>query len=204
MSLFVDCRLATAQVRVEAARGDWVEAAAADPDGVAGAIAGTGPGTAEILLEGHRLDRMRAPQRSRAGLAVALCRLPPLPTLRVADVLLLGLRAPRPHLWQTLVGSTRARTMVCDDEAQVRALAGRLGIAEWVDVPAVDLPAHVQALTDITRAVAALPKGLVLRRPGWLPPQTVQDIRAAVREEQERDGFAVVELYDAAVADPGG
>lgn len=205
MSLYVDCQLDTARrpLRAEAAGGEWVEVGATDPDAVARSLAGTGPGAVGILLDGRQLAGLRAPQRSRAGLAVALCRLDPMPTLRVADVLLLGLRAPRPHLWQTLIGSSKARAMISDDEAQVRALAGRVGVAEWVDAPAVDLPPQVQALVDVARALASVPGAVVLRRPSWLPEPILHTVHSAVRDEQQRDGFAVVELYDAAPAAAG-
>ena len=204
MSLYVDCQLESHEppVRVEAERGSWVEIAASDPDAIGRAIAGTGPGAVGILLDGRQLAGLNAPRRSLAGLAVALGRLEPMPTMRVADVLLLGLRAPRPHLWQTIIGSSRARAMMCDDEAQVRSLAGRVGIAEWLDVPAVDLPPQVQALTDVTRALASVPHALVLRRPTWLPAESLRELRTAVDDEQQRHGFAVVELVDASTPGP--
>ena len=206
MSLYVDCQLHADQppVRVEAERGSWVQVTAPDPDGTVRAIAGTGPGAVGILLDGRQLAALNAPHRALAGLAVAVCRLDPMPTLRVADVLLLGLRAPRPHLWQTIIGTSRARAMMGDDEAQVRALAGRVGIAEWLDVAAVDLPPQVQALTDVTRALAAVPRALVLRRPTWLPAESLREMRTSVSEEQQRHGFAVVELVDASPHDTGG
>lgn len=198
MSLYVDCSFAADQppLRAEAAAGEWVSVHNADPDAAARVIAGTQDGEVGILLDGNQLGGLRAPQRSRAGLAVALCRLAPMPTMRMADVLLLGLRAPRPHLWQTIVGTTRARTMIRDDEAQVRALAGRLGVAEWVDAAAVDLPPQVQALTDIARALASVPRALVLRRPTWLPAAHLTHIDSVLRDEQQRDGFAMLELVD--------
>lgn len=206
MSLFVECQLESLEprVRAEAEPGAWVEITTPDADATARALAGTRPGAENIVLEGRQLAALSAPQRSLAGLAVALCRLDPIPTMRVADVLLLGLRAPRPHLWQTIIGSRRARAMACDDEAQVRALAGRLGIAEWLDLAAVDLPPQVQALTDVTRALASVPRALVLRRPAWLPAESLREVRAAVAGEQQRDGFAVIELVDARPEGHGG
>lgn len=206
MSLYLDCLLDSDQppLRAEAEQRSWVTVGCKDADAAARAIAGTGPGEVGILLSGRQVAGLDAPQRSRAGLAVALCRLPPMPTLRLADVLLLGLRAPRPHLWQTMAGTSRARTMMRDDEAQVRALAGRLGAAEWLDAPAVDLPPEIEALADVTRAIGAVPQALVLRRPEWLAPDQLGHIEAAVRDEQQRDGFAVVELADHVPATPPG
>jgi ABC-type branched-subunit amino acid transport system ATPase component len=203
VNLYVDCQLDTdlPPLRIEASPGTWVTSASRDPDGAARAIAGTGPGAVGILLGGRQLAGLRPSQRWRAGLAVALCRLEPMPTMRVADVLLLGLRAPRPHLWQTIAGTAKARTMMRDDEAQVRGLAGRLGIAEWVDAPAVNLPPEVQAVTDIARALASVPHALLLRRPAWLTVGERGHIEAAIRDEQQRHDFAVVELTG--VADEG-
>lgn len=198
MSLYLDCQLdgQPRPLRAEAEAGGWVTIACPDPDAAARATAGTGPGEVGILLSGRQLAGLRAAQRSRAGLAIALCRLGPMSTMRLADVLLLGLRAPRPHLWQTIAGTSKARTMMRDDEAQVRSLAGRLGMAEWVDAPAVDLPPDVQALADITRAIASAPRALVLRRPTWLDDEPLGHIMATVRDEQQRDAFAVVELTE--------
>jgi ABC-type branched-subunit amino acid transport system ATPase component len=206
VNLYVDCQLEADEppLRIEASSGTWVTSASTDPDGAARAIAGTGPGAVGILLGGRQLASLRAAQRWHAGLAVALCRLEPMPTMRVADVLMLGLRAPRPHLWQTIAGTAKARTMMRDDEAQVRGLAGRLGIAEWVDAPAVDLPPEVQAVTDIARALASVPRALLLRRPAWLAAATRGHIEAAIRDEQQRDGFTVVELTGVADDDDGG
>jgi ABC-type branched-subunit amino acid transport system ATPase component len=205
VSLYADCLLpgAARPLRIEADDGSWVTAVHEDPDAVAGALDGTGPGAVGILLGGRQLAGLGGAERARAGLVVATCRLPLVPTMRVADVVLLGLRAPHPHLWQTIIGTTRARQMSDDDEAAVRALAGRMGLAGWVDAPAVDLPPVVQALADVTRAVASLPDVLVLRRPEWLPTPALAEITAALRDEQVREGFTVVELATVG-ADPTG
>jgi ABC-type branched-subunit amino acid transport system ATPase component len=180
------------EARAEAAAGTWTVAEDPDPDGVLAALAGSRPGEVRVTAGGQVLEGARALRLGRV--AVAGCRLEPIPTLRVADVVLLGLRAPRPSLLHTLVGTRRARTMSDDDEAQVRALAGRTGLAAWVDRPAADLPPDVAALTDVTRALAGLPRGLILRRPDWLQAAAADQIREVVRAEQHIHGFAVVEL----------
>ena len=181
-------------LQVDAADGAWVTVDHVAPDGVVAAVSGIGPGDIRIELGGEDLSPRTAAQRHAAQLCAAGCRLDPLPALRVADVIGLGLRAPQPPLWQTLIGTTKARTSSADDEAQVRALAGRVGLAGWVDRTAVNLPLKIEALVDLARALAGQPKALVWRRPEWLDPASLADVNAAVTAEQRLGGFTVVEF----------
>ena len=196
MTLDVECLVppSPAPMRLTAGPGEWLVVEHEDPDAAVAAIAGFGRGTARINLDGDVLDGATPVQRQRAQLCVATCRVDPLPTLRVADVVMLGLRAPEPPLWKTLVGTHRARAMAADDEAHVRALAGRTGLARWIDHTAVDLPDDVVALMDVTRALAGLPKSLVWRSPQWLGAETVATLRACIEHEQTSGGFSVVEF----------
>lgn len=180
--------------RVQAQPGEWVVVEHSAADAALNAIAGLGPGSADITVNGRSLTALSAADRHRERLCVASCRLDPLPALRVADVVGLGLRAPQPPLWQAVIGTTRARALSADDEAQIRALAGRVGLARWVDRTAVDLPMKVEALTDLTRALAGLPLVLVWRRPEWLDPVSLAEVAEAVAAEQRLAGFAVIEL----------
>lgn len=196
MTLAVECLIPPAlePLHVEAADGEWVVVEHADADIAVAAIGGFGPATARVSLDGEQLDAATAAQRHRARLCVATCRVDPLPTLRVADFVVLGLRAPEPPLWKTLLGTSQARAMSADDRAQVRALAGRTGLAGWVDRPAADLPDLVIALMDVTRALAGLPRALVWRRPDWLPAAGVEHVRDAIAQEQAATQFSVVEF----------
>ena len=181
-------------IAVEADPGSWLTVPHAAPDAAIAAVAGLGPGNLAIELDGATLDDATAPQRHAAQLCTAGCRLDPLPALRVADVIGLGLRAPQPHLWQALIGTAKARAYAADDEAQVRALAGRMGLARWVDRTAVDLPLRIEALVDLARALAGQPKALVWRRPEWLDPASLGEVNEAVVGEQRLGGFTVVEF----------
>ena len=178
----------------EVDEGEWVVFGHPHADALVAAIAGTGPGWTAITLGDRSLRGTSAAQRHTAQLCVAGCRLDPLPTLRVADVVMLGLRAPQPAVWQAVVGTRGARAMSADDEAQVRALAGRVGLAPWIDRTAVDLPPEIEALTDVARALAGLPRALVLRRPEWISETALADLRTVVAEEQRRSGFSVLEV----------
>ena len=199
MTLTVECLIppATQPLRIEAADQEWVVVAHHAADVAVAAIAGFGPATARVVLDGEHLDAATTAERHRARLCVATCRVDPLPTLKVADFVVLGLRAPEPPLWKTLLGTGQARAMNADDQAQVRALAGRTGLAGWIDRPVVDLPDLISALMDVTRALAGLPKALVWRRPDWLPAEDIAHVREAIEHERATTPFTVVEFTGA-------
>lgn len=181
-------------VHADAGAGDWVVVAHPAPDAVVAAVGGVGPGDLTITLGDTDVGALSAARRHQAKLCVTGCRLDPLPALRVADVVGLGVRAPQPPLWQALVGTARSRALSKDDEAMVRALAGRVGLARWVDRTAVNLPLKVEALVDITRALAGQPLALVWRRPEWLDAGSLAELNDVITAEQQLAGFTVVEF----------
>lgn len=194
MTLVIDGQLLDEPLQARAGAGEWVVASHGYPDGAVDAVAGLLPSPVTVTLDGTDLSSEPPVERHRAQLCTATCRLDQLPALRVADVIGLGIRAPQPPLWQALVGTARARALSADDEAHVRALAGRVGLASWVEATAVNLPLRVEALVDIARALAGVPKALVWRRPEWLDPSSLQEISDAVVAEQRLAAFAVVEF----------
>ena len=181
-------------LEITAEPGDWITIPSADAARAVAAVEGLVDSTLTVHLGDEDVSTATPAQRHRAQLCVAGCRLDPLPALRVGDVIGLGLRAPQPALWQSLVGTTRARTSSADDEAQVRALAGRVGLASWVDRTAVNLPLKIEALVDLARALAGMPKALVWRCPEWLDPGSLAAFNAAVSAEQRIVDFAAVEF----------
>ena len=183
-----------APVQAAAEAGQWTVVEHPAPDAVVAAVGGVGPGHLRIRLGEQDLSDTGPAGRHDARLCVTGCRLDPLPALRVADVVGLGVRAPQPPLWQALIGTGRSRALSQDDEAMIRALAGRVGLAGWVDRTAVRLPLKVEALVDITRALAGLPLAFVWRRPEWLDPGSLAEINEVVTAEQQQSGFAVVEF----------
>ena len=195
MKLVVDGQVEGVRAHATVDAGEWVVLTHTAPDQVVAAIGGVGARDAmTISLGGTPLEELSAGERHRARLCVTACRLDQLPALRVADVVGLGVRAPQPPLWQALVGTTRSRALSADDEAMIRALAGRVGLARWVDRTAVNLPLKIEALVDLTRALAGLPEALVLRRPEWLDAQSLAELNDVVVAEQRQAGFAVLEV----------
>jgi ABC-type branched-subunit amino acid transport system ATPase component len=187
-------RLSGPSLTLDAPAGVWLSVDHPEADAAVAAVAGVGPGDMEIVLDGESLTGVTPVQRHAAQLCTASCRLDPLPALRVADVIGLGLRAPQPALWQSFVGTLAARTASADDEASVRALAGRVGLARWVDRTAVNLPLKIEALIDLARAFAGVPKALVWRRPEWLDPISLAEVHETVMSEQSSGRFTVVEF----------
>lgn len=200
MTLVIDGVCGEQALTLRAGAGEWVMVKHWDPDAALAEIAGLVPSQLPVSLDAQDLTSLSPIQRHHAQLCTASCRLDQLPALRVADVVGLGLRAPQPALWRTLLGSAGTRAQRADDEAQVRALAGRVGLAAWVDRTAANLPLKIEALVDIARALAGVPKVLVWRRPEWLDPASLQEISDAVTAEQQLAGFAVVEFVQAKAA----
>jgi ABC-type branched-subunit amino acid transport system ATPase component len=200
-ALLLDCLQGPGLTSTRAAvgPGEWLRLAAAQPDGLIEAIAGIAPATGGVVLDGTELAGLAADARQRAGLATATCRLPDLQGLRVGDVLLLGRSPARPtarppRWWQEALGTSRARAAQADAEAAVRNLAGRLGLAGWVDRDAVDLPPQVAARADTLRALGSRPRAVVWRRPEWLDPSVADDLAAVIDGERRRGGVAVLEV----------
>ena len=178
----------------------WECVRAHDADELVASCAGPGAPSVSVALAGIVLDGLTPAGRAAAGLGTATGRFPAFAGLRVLDVVLLGGRAPRPSLWQTVLGSAKVRAQLDDEEAAARALAGRLGLAEWIDHAASDLPENIVALADVTRALAGSPAALVWRRPQWLPVSEQDQIADALAAEQAIRGIGILEVIAASPA----
>jgi ABC-type branched-subunit amino acid transport system ATPase component len=172
-----------------------------DPDALVAVLAGTRAANGRAWLDDEDVLRLSAGARRAAGLAVATGRIADLPGLRVVDVLLLG----RPHvgLWRSLIGRGGDQQPPADeDEADARALAGRMGLGPWLDLPAADLPPAVRVLTDAVRALVAGPAALVWRDPDWLDAADRDGLVETVRTESGRGGVATVRIAAVGESDP--
>lgn len=172
----------------------WARLDHPDPATLLAALAGEVPAYGRLLLGEQELTLQPPHERVRAGLVVCEGRIPDAPGMRVLDMVLLARPAPgRATSWRAALGSSRARTALADEEAAVRALAGRLGLASWLDAPAVELPPAVAAATDLARGLAGAPRALV-----WQVPATDPEaLAASLAVEQERLGCAVLTVHPA-------
>jgi len=85
------------------------------------------------------------------------------------------------------------------EDRDARAEAGRLlrliGIEEWLDTPAVDLPAGIRRLVEMARALATKPRLLLLDEPaaGLSAGETGELVRTL---ERVRDGGITVVIVE--------
>jgi branched-chain amino acid transport system ATP-binding protein len=179
---------------VDVAAGDWLTVRSPAPRRLLDAVAGTRADVVDVAIDGRNIGPQPPPARVAAGLQVVTSTVPALPELRVLDVVLLGAWRRRPPLWQSLLATDGARAAATGHEAAARALAGRVGLGRWLDVPALDLPPGIAALTDLTRALLAQPVALVWRRPQWLAEGDDAALADVVADEQRRLGYAVLEV----------
>jgi ABC-type branched-subunit amino acid transport system ATPase component len=182
-------------IRISVASGAWATLRREDAEAIMDDCTAAAPMPGPVLVDGRRVDRLPAPARIAAGLVAVPSRVGAVPALQVLDVVLLTRRVPgRLTTWRAALGSSRARTLLDDEKAAVRALAGRLGLGRWLDVDATELPADVAALVDLTRALAAEPRAVVWRRPEWLPRGEQADLAGLLADETARIDCAVLEL----------
>lgn len=167
------------------ARGELATLAVPDPDRFVDALAGWGGEGAGVLLDGVDLSSAGAVARWRAGLAVVTCRLPAAYEGPLLDLVLLGDRGTA-GMFGLALGTRRSRSALADAEAAARALAGRVGLARWLDAAPATVPAEVRALADLTRALLSAPGALIVRRPDWLGPRGRALIAAALEPEAAR------------------
>jgi hypothetical protein len=156
-------------------------------------------------LDGARLPDGAPGARLAAGLAVATCTVPSRfegPLLEL--VLLVDRRSRRARAAAAAAGARRTRAAIADGQAAGRALAGRLGLARWIDRPPAAAPPEVRALADVTRALLAEPAALVARFPRWLPEDARGALLATVEQETARRGIALLWVDELRPQQPAG
>lgn len=183
----------SAPLRVVVPPGGWVRIARPDADVVLDAIAGLVASTGGIVVDGRELGVLTPAARVRAGLHVVNGRVPDIPAASVLDLLLMSRRPVTGRAALRSVIGLRGRRDL-DEEAEARAIAGRLGLAGWVERPAAGLPAGVRLLADAARALLAAPKAVALRAPEDLPEADAADVRETLADAQSRAGFPVLEV----------
>lgn len=181
-------------VRVAVPAGGRVVVRHPAPERLVRCVAGTEDGAGGLLLDGVEVAGLAPNERVAAGLGTATCRLPALPAMRVLDVVLLASPVGGPsRSWRAALGLGVSADLR-DQEAAARAHAGRIGLGRWTTSRITGIPAAVEALTDLARALAGSPAALVWRLPEWLGPGDIRAAREVVADHQERLGFAVVEV----------
>jgi branched-chain amino acid transport system ATP-binding protein len=130
---------------------------------IGGQLAASG-GT--VHYAGERLDRLAPHRRARRGIAVAFQDARVFQRMTVAENVMVGAHAvTRAGPLAAVLRLPRHRRA----EAEIRALAGqalaRVGLADWADRPADDLPLGQQRALQLARALCGRPRLLLLDEP---------------------------------------
>ncbi len=124
------------------------------------------PDGGSVLFEGKELVGRRARDVVRAGLARTFQNTQLFDELTAGENVMVGRQA---HQGKGFTAAMLRLPGATAEDREAREEAGRLlrliGIEEWVDVPAADLPAGIRRLVEIARALATGPRLLLLDEP---------------------------------------
>jgi branched-chain amino acid transport system ATP-binding protein len=124
------------------------------------------PDSGSVLFEGAEVVGLRPRDTVRAGVARTFQNTQLFEEMTAGENVMVGNQAHQRRGFSTAM--MRLPAAVSEDR-DAREEAGRLlrliGIEEWVDVPAADLPAGIRRLVEIARALATGPRLLLLDEP---------------------------------------
>ncbi len=124
------------------------------------------PDGGSVLFEGKELVGRRPRDVVRAGLARTFQNTQLFDELTAGENVMVGRQA---HQGKGFTAALLRLPGATAEDREAREEAGRLlrliGIEEWVDVPAADLPAGIRRLVEIARALATRPRLLLLDEP---------------------------------------
>ncbi|MEZ5126057.1 MAG: ABC transporter ATP-binding protein [Thermoleophilia bacterium] len=124
------------------------------------------PDEGSVVFNGVEIVGQRPRDTVRAGLARTFQNTQLFEEMTAAENVMVGRQAHQPKGFTTAL--FRLPMAVAEDR-DARVEAGRLlrliGIEEWLDSPAADLPAGIRRLVEIARALATSPRLLLLDEP---------------------------------------
>ncbi|MDX6231872.1 MAG: branched-chain amino acid transport system ATP-binding protein [Nocardioidaceae bacterium] len=134
-----------------------------------------------ITLDGQRIDRLAPHVRARRGVSIVFQGARVFPAMTVLENVMVGAHA------RTRAGIFSAALRLPAQRAEERRITAaahdaleRVGLADWADRPATDLPLGQQRRMQVARSLAAEPTVLLLDEPA-------SGLRA-----DEREDFAVL------------
>jgi branched-chain amino acid transport system ATP-binding protein len=124
------------------------------------------PDHGSVLLEGAELVGRRPRETVRAGMARTFQNTQLFDEMSAGENVMVGSQA---HQRRGFSAAMLRLPMATSEDRGSREEAGRLlrliGIEEWVEAPAADLPAGIRRLVEIARALATGPRLLLLDEP---------------------------------------
>lgn len=124
------------------------------------------PDTGSVLFEGNEMVGRRARDVVRAGMARTFQNTQLFDSMSARENVMVGAQA---HQHQGFLHAALRLPLALTEDRSASDEAGRLlrliGIEEWAETPATDLPAGIRRLVEIGRALATQPRLLLLDEP---------------------------------------
>jgi branched-chain amino acid transport system ATP-binding protein len=124
------------------------------------------PDEGSVLFAGEELVGRRPRDTVRAGVARTFQNTQLFDELTAGENVMVGRQA---HQRRGFTAALLRLPAAIAEDREARGEAGRLlrliGVEEWIDVPAADLPAGIRRLVEIARALATGPRLLLLDEP---------------------------------------
>ncbi len=152
------------------------------------------PTLGQVMFDGKQISGMKANRISGCGITRTFQNIRLFGRLTCRDNV--AIAAHQHHtagLWDALLRSDRFRKDEASLMAQADEMLDILGLGEWADVQATELPYGQQRRLEIARALAGRPKLLLLDEPAaGLNPQESEDLMKLIREIRTRFGLTIL------------
>ena len=152
------------------------------------------PTLGKVLFDGKRISGMKANRISGCGITRTFQNIRLFGRLTCRDNV--AIAAHQHHtagLWDALLRTGRFQADEASLMKQADEMLEVLGLTEWADAQATELPYGQQRRLEIARALAGRPKLLLLDEPAaGLNPQESEELMALIRTIRTRFGLTIL------------
>ena len=152
------------------------------------------PTLGKVLFDGKRISGMKANRISGCGITRTFQNIRLFGRLTCRDNV--AIAAHQHHtagLWDALLRTGRFQADEASLMKQADEMLEVLGLTEWADAQATELPYGQQRRLEIARALAGRPKLLLLDEPAaGLNPQESEELMALIRTIRARFGLTIL------------
>ncbi len=152
------------------------------------------PTLGNVLFGGKRISGMKANRISGCGITRTFQNIRLFGRLTCRDnVAIAAHQHHRAGLWDALLRTGKFQSDEASLMKQADEMLDVLGLSEWADAQATELPYGQQRRLEIARALAGRPKLLLLDEPAaGLNPQESEELMALIRTIRTRFGLTIL------------